>query len=145
MTTLTDKLTSPGPITLDDTERAAVAAAFAELARSVGYRYSYDPRKDEYAHSSGIMVLTPEGKIARYFFGLTYPERDLRYGIEDASAGKIGSPMLQPVRLMCFTYDPTTGQYTLLTMRLVRIGGVLTLVGLGGFWLWSWWRGRRRA
>ena len=113
------------------------------LAQAVGFRYAYDPKRDRFSHASGIMILTPEGKIARYFFGLSYLPRDVRFGLEDAAAGKIGSPIARPLRLLCFAYDPATGKYTLMTMRLVRWGGALTLVLLGSYLVWNWRRGAR--
>ena len=86
------------------------------------------------------MVLTSDGKIARYFFGLDISPRDLHFGLEDASAGTIGSPITQPLRLLCFAYDPEAGGYTLLTMRLVQIGAVLMVAVLGFFLLRAWRR-----
>jgi protein SCO1/2 len=119
--------------------------AIRRLAEAVGFRYVYDPQRDLFYHASGIMVLTPEGKIARYFFGLEFPPRDLRFGLEDASAGKIGSPIARPLRLLCFGYDPATGQYTLMTLRLVRLGGVLTILVLGSYLVWAWRREKRKT
>jgi protein SCO1/2 len=114
------------------------------LTDAVGFRFSYDSKRDQFSHASGIMVLTPDGKIARYFFGLAYLPRDVRFGLEDAAAGKIGSPIARPLRLLCFAYDPATGKYTLMTMRLVRLGGGLMVAALGLFWLWNWRRGARK-
>jgi protein SCO1/2 len=119
-------------------------ASVRRLADAVGFRYAYDAERDLYAHASGVMVLTPDGKIARYFFGLEHTARDLRFGLEDASAGTIGSPLEQPLRLLCFAYDPDAGTYTLMTMRLVRIGGAITLL-LVGLFLARAWRRERRA
>jgi protein SCO1 len=110
------------------------------LADAVGFRYTFDPKTDQFAHSSGIMILTPEGKISRYFYGVTYLPRDLRFGLEDAAAGNIGAPVTRPLRLLCFAYDPATGKYTLMTMRLVRLSGLLTVVVLGGFLVRAWRR-----
>jgi protein SCO1/2 len=115
------------------------------LADAVGYQYVYDAERDQFSHASGIMVLTAEGKIARYFYGVEFPSRDLRFGLEDASAGKIGSPVTRPLRLLCFAYDPTTGKYGLLTIRLVQVGGVLTILALGIFLLRAWRHERRRS
>ncbi|MGA8038038.1 MAG: SCO family protein [Candidatus Acidiferrales bacterium] len=103
-----------------------------QLADSVGFRYAYDPDSKQFAHASTIMVLTPEGKISKYFYGITYPSRDLRLGIVDASDGKIGTPV-DSVLLFCYHYDPATGKYGLLVSRLIQGGGLLTLLILGGF------------
>jgi len=116
----------------------------SQLADAVGFRFLYDPKQDQFAHASGIMVLTPEGKVARYFYGLEYPSRDLRFGLEDASSGRTGSPVTQPLRLLCYAYDPVTGQYRLLTMRLVQAGGLVTVLVLGTTMLVFWRRERRR-
>jgi protein SCO1 len=110
------------------------------LAQAVGFRYAYDADRDLYAHASGVMVLTPDGKIARYFFGIEYSPRDFQFGLEDASAGKIGSPITQPLRLLCFAYDPDAGSYTLMTMRLVQIGAAVTVAVLGIFLVRAWRR-----
>jgi protein SCO1 len=104
-----------------------------ELATAVGFRYAYDPDSKQYAHASAIMVLTPTGKISRYFYGISYPERDLRLGLVDASQGKIGSPVDQ-VLLFCYHYDPHTGKYGLLISRVLQLAGGLTVL-YGGIFL----------
>jgi protein SCO1/2 len=113
------------------------------LAAAVGYQYRYDPKSDQYAHASGLMVLTPQGRLARYFYGIDYPTRDLRLSLVEASAGKIGSPVDQ-VLLFCFHYDPATGRYGLAIVRLLRVAGMLTVAALGSFVALSLWRERRR-
>ena len=100
------------------------------LADSVGYHYAYDPDSKQFAHAALIMVLTGEGKISRYFYGVTYPSRDLRLGLEQASDGKIGSPVDQ-VLLFCYHYDPQTGKYGLVISRVIQLGGGVTLLALG--------------
>lgn len=102
------------------------------LARAVGFRYAYDAEKDQYAHATGIMVLTPQGKIARYFYGIEYSARDLRLGLVEASANKIGSPVDQ-VLLFCYQYDPATGRYQVIIMNVLRLAGAGTALALGGF------------
>jgi protein SCO1 len=101
-----------------------------KIANEVGFNYAYDATSGQYAHASGIMILTPEGKISRYFYGVDYPTRDLRFGIMEASEEKIGSPIAQ-VLLMCFHYDPTTGKYSLAVMRILQLGGLVTVIGIG--------------
>ena len=102
------------------------------LAKAVGFRYAFDPKSGQYAHAAGITVLTPQGKIARYFYGLDYPAKDLRLGLVEASAGKIGTPIDQ-LLLFCFHYDPSTGKYNFVVMSVLRVLGVLTAAGLGTF------------
>jgi protein SCO1 len=109
------------------------------LADAVGFRYAYDPDSKQYAHASAIMLLTPEGRLSRYFYGVTYPERDLRLGLVDASSGKIGSPV-DELLLFCYHYDPHTGKYGLLISRIIQLSGVLTVV-LGGIALIFLFRG----
>jgi protein SCO1 len=98
------------------------------LANAVGFRYAYDPDSHQYAHASAIMVLTPEGKMSRYFYGISYPARDLRLGLVEASEGKIGSPV-DALMLYCYHYDPHTGKYGLTINRIIQASGLLT-VGL---------------
>jgi protein SCO1/2 len=117
----------------------------SRLSDTVGFRFVYDPKQDQFAHASGIMVLTPQGKVSRYFYGLDYPARDLRFGIEDASNERIGSPVAQPLRLLCYAYDPITGQYRLMTMRLVQGGGILTVLAIATTIFLLWRRERRLA
>ena len=113
------------------------------LARSVGFRYAYDARTGQYAHASGIMVLTPGGKLSRYFYGIDYAPRDLRLGLVEASENKIGSPVDQ-LLLYCYHYDPKTGKYSAAVMNIVRLGGALTLLALGAL-LVTFWRRELRT
>ncbi|MGH9690557.1 MAG: SCO family protein [Candidatus Acidiferrales bacterium] len=110
-----------------------------QLANAVGFRYAYDAESKQYAHASVIMVLTAEGKISRYFYGVQYPERDVRLGLVDASQGKIGSPVDQ-VLLFCYHYDPNTGKYGLLISRVIQLAALLTVL-VGGVCLYVLFRG----
>lgn len=107
-------------------------AAIAALTKAVGFGYAYIPQTGQYAHASGIMVLTPEGKLAQYFYGVDYPARDVRLALVQSSQNKIGT-LADQVLLYCYHYDPNTGRYGALTMRLLRVGGLLTLLLLGTF------------
>jgi protein SCO1 len=100
------------------------------LAESVGFHYAYDPKTKQFAHASGIMVLTPEGKISKYFYGIDYNPRDLRLGLVEASNHKIGSPA-DELMLYCFHYDPSTGKYGFVIMNVIRALGSATVVALG--------------
>ncbi len=106
------------------------------LATAVGFRYVYDERSGEYAHGAAIMVITPEGEISRYYYGIEYPARDLRLGLVEAAAGQIGTVGDQ-VMLLCYRYDPVSGKYGFAIWTVLRAAGVLTLVGLFGFILLS--------
>lgn len=100
-----------------------------KLADSIGYHYVYDPKTDQYAHPDGVVVITPEGKIARYFFRLEYPARDLRLGLIEASRNRIGTP-LDAIALLCYHYNPITGRYALQVMGLVRGASAAMVVGI---------------
>ena len=106
--------------------------AIKKLTNTVGFRYNWDPVSKQFAHASGIMVLTPEGKIARYFYGITYKPRDFRLGLVEASANKIGTPADQ-VLLFCYHYDPTTGKYGMAITQVTRVLGTATVLCLGAF------------
>jgi len=102
-----------------------------QLTRAVGFRYKYDAQAKQYVHATGIMVLTPKGRIARYFYGIYYPSRDLRLGLVEASANKIGSPV-DEVLLFCCRYDPATGKYGVIISRLLQMAGLITVLCIGG-------------
>jgi protein SCO1 len=106
-------------------------ASIRKLANSVGFRYVYDKVSEQFGHASGIMVLTPQGRVSRYFYGITYPPRDLRFALMEASGGKIGTPV-DEILLTCFHYDPTTGKYGLVISRILRLAGLATLLAIGG-------------
>jgi protein SCO1/2 len=117
--------------------------AIRRLADSVGFRYRYDADQKQFVHASGIMILTPDGTLSRYFYDVRYSGRDLRLGLVEASQNKIGSPVDQ-VLLYCFHYDPTLGKYSANVMLFVRCGGVATLLAIGAF-VWRMVHGARAA
>jgi protein SCO1 len=96
------------------------------LTAAANFRYSFDERSNVFAHASGIMLLTPDGRISRYFYGVEYPSRDVRLGLVDASAGKIGTP-IDHLLLFCFQYNPETARYSATVLKIVRLGGILTI------------------
>jgi protein SCO1/2 len=105
------------------------AGAIAELTRAIGFRYTYNPQTRQFAHAAGVVVLTPQGRIARYFYGVDYSPRDLQFGLMEASAGRIGTALAW-LPLLCYDYDAATGKYTLAILRLTRILGTATALGL---------------
>jgi protein SCO1/2 len=113
------------------------------LTRSIGFRYHYDPKSGQFAHASGIVIATPDGRLARYFYGIEYSPHDLRLGLVESSAGRIGSPVDQ-VLLLCYHYDPLTGQYGLAIAGALRLAGMLTVLGMGCFLVVMYRRERRR-
>ncbi|MBV9008018.1 MAG: SCO family protein [Verrucomicrobia bacterium] len=106
------------------------ANAIAQLSNAVGYHFAYDATTRQFAHPSTMVVLTPAGKIARYFPGIEYPPRDVRLALIEASQNHIGS-LADRVFLLCFHYNPTTGKYGLLIDRVMQIAGIGTALVLG--------------
>jgi len=104
--------------------------AIHALADAIGFRYLYDEATDQYAHASGLTIVTPEGKISSYLFGVEYIESDLRLALVDAAAGGIGS-VVDQLLLLCYHYDPTTGKYSLLVMNVLRLAATFTVLMLG--------------
>ena len=106
--------------------------SITRLTRAVGFRYVWDDSLKQFAHPTGIMVLTPQGKVSRYLFGIEYGPRDLRLALVDASSEKIGTAVDQ-VLLFCYHYDPETGKYGFAIMNTLRVAGVATVLALGAF------------
>src|SRR5260370_18754729 len=103
--------------------------AVRALASAANFRYSFDEQHNLFAHASGIMLLTPDGRISRYFYGVEYPSRAVRLGLFSASAGKIGTPIDRAL-LFCYQYDPATARYSASILTMIRLGGILTVVCL---------------
>jgi protein SCO1 len=110
-------------------------ASIDRLTKAAGFRYAWDADTKQYAHPTGVIVLTPDGRLARYLFGIEYGPRDLRYALVESSAGRVGT-VVDSLVLYCYHYDPLTGRYGLVIMRAVRVAAAGTLFALGGFiWL----------
>jgi protein SCO1/2 len=114
------------------------------LTNIVGFRYAYDSSIRQYAHAAAILILTPQGRIGRYFYGVQYPARDVRLGLIEASEGKIGS-LTDQALLYCYQYDPMTGTYGVVVMNVLRAGGGLTVLLLGIFMAVMFLRERKRS
>jgi protein SCO1/2 len=114
------------------------------LADAVGFRYTYDPETGQFAHASAIMVVTPEGRVGKYFYGIEYSPRDLRLGLIEASESRIGS-LTDAVLLYCFHYDPATGKYGAVVMNMLRLGGAATMALVFGSIGLALIRERRRS
>jgi protein SCO1/2 len=104
------------------------------LAQAVGFRYAWDPEIKQYAHASGIMLLTPQGRVAQYYYGIEYAPRDIQLGLIEASKGKIGNVVDQVV-LYCYHYDPRQGRYGAAIFNVLRLSALATVLALGGFML----------
>src|SRR5438477_2458529 len=134
--------TAKKAVYLDRYERPGAAAAWhfltgspasiERLTKAAGFRYVWDDQTKQFAHPTGVIVLTPDGRLARYLFGIEYGPRDLRLALVEASAGKVGTPV-DSLLLYCYHYDPMTGRYGLVIMRAMRIGGAATVLALGAF------------
>jgi protein SCO1/2 len=110
-------------------------ANIKRLTEAVGFRYTWDEPTKQFAHASGIMVVTPEGQLARYFYGIEYSPRDLRLGLVEASQNKIGTPA-DILMLYCYHYDPATGKYGAVVMRIMQVaGGVFVALLVGMFFV----------
>lgn len=115
-------------------------ADISALARAVGFRYFYDERLHQYAHAAGLVAITPDGKVAQYFFGISWPPASLRLALVSASQGRLGN-LADRLVLLCCGYDPTTGRYSLAIGRVMQVLGVAFVLALAGWLLWL----RRRA
>jgi protein SCO1/2 len=117
------------------------APSLERLTRAVGFRYAWDEQARQYAHPSGLVVLAPDGRIARYLYGIEYAPRDLRFALVEASEGRVGGAV-DSVVLYCYQYDPARGRYGAAVIRLVRAAALLTLGALVSFWIAMWRRER---
>ncbi|GIV02015.1 MAG: electron transporter SenC [Fimbriimonadales bacterium] len=103
-----------------------------KVADAVGYHYKYVPESDIYAHAAGIVVCTPEGKLGQYFYGIEYSPRELELALTESSQGQIGN-LVDAITLWCTVYDPATGSYQFLILRVIQVAGILTVLILGTF------------
>jgi protein SCO1 len=105
-------------------------ASIDVLTKAAGFAYQWDERSSQFAHAGGIMVVTPEGKLARYFYGIDYAPKDLKFSLMESADGKIGNAA-EKLFLYCYHYDPATGKYGFAILRAMRLGGIVTLLLLG--------------
>jgi protein SCO1 len=114
------------------------------LTKAAGFRYAWDEKTQQFAHPSGVVVLTPDGRLARYMFGIEFGPRDLRLALVEASEGRVGTAV-DTLLLYCYHYDPMTGRYGFLVMRALRVAGIVTVFGIGSFIFLMLRRERRQA
>ena len=107
-------------------------ASIQRVTDAAGFHFAWDEQTQQFAHASGVIVVTPDGRLARYLFGIEYPPRDLKFALMESSEGRIGS-VVDQVLLYCYHYEPATGSYSLVAMNAVRLGGAVTMVMLFGF------------
>jgi protein SCO1/2 len=115
------------------------ATAIKEITSAAGFNYQWDEKTQQFAHMSGVLVITPDGRLSRYFYGIEYSPKELRLALVESGQGHIGS-LIDELLLYCYHYDPANGRYGAVVMNLVRIGGVLTVVLLGTFIALMRWR-----
>jgi protein SCO1/2 len=107
-------------------------ATIRQVTSAAGFTYQWDEKSGQFAHVSGLLTLTPDGRLSRYFYGVEYSPRELRLALVESGEGRIGSPV-EELLLYCFQYDPTSGRYGVVVMNLVRLGGALTVALVAGF------------
>lgn len=100
------------------------------VTQAVGFGYKYDEATDQFAHAGGFLIATPEGRISKYYYGIEYAPKDIKFGIQESAQNKIGDPV-DKLLLYCYHYDPSKGKYGLAILNVIRLGGVITLLGLG--------------
>jgi protein SCO1/2 len=115
-----------------------------QLTKTVGYHYRWDPASNQFVHPAALILLTPDAKISRYFFGVDYDPTDLRLSLVEASNGRIGT-ITDKILLFCYHYDPATGRYGLVVANALRVGGVITILILGTALALLWRADRRRT
>jgi protein SCO1/2 len=107
-------------------------ATIRQVTSAAGFTYQWDEKSGQYAHVSGLLTLTPDGRLSRYFYGVEYSPRELRMALVESGEGRVGSPV-EELLLYCFQYDPTSGRYGVVVMNVVRLGGLLTVALMAGF------------
>lgn len=113
-----------------------------KLTEAVGFNYTFDEKSNQFAHAGGIMITTPEGRLSRYFYGIDYSPKDIKFGIMESSKSRIGN-LAEELYLYCFHYDPSTGKYGLAILRVLRLAAVFTLLGLGAMLLTLWFKNKK--
>jgi protein SCO1 len=118
-------------------------ASIDAVTKSAGFNYHWDERSNQFAHAGGIMVVTPQGKMSHYLYGIDYAPKDLKFAVMEASENKVGTPSDQ-LLLYCYHYDPATGKYGLAILNVMRVGGIATLLMMGTMALVFWRRNKKR-
>jgi len=114
-----------------------------KVTKAVGFNYKWDEQSNQFAHAGGIMITTPDGKLSRYLYGIDYAPKDIKFAVMESAENKIGNPAEQ-LLLYCYHYDPATGKYGLSILKVMRLGGIVTLIGLGAMLFVFWRKGKKR-
>lgn len=120
----------------------ASQASIDAVTQAAGFSYRWDEKSNQFAHAGGVIVVTPQGKLSRYFYGIDYSPRDLKLSMIESADNKVGSAADQML-LYCYHYDPATGKYGLAILSVIRLGAVLTLLGMGAMGFVFWRRSKR--
>ncbi|MEJ7624687.1 MAG: SCO family protein [Pyrinomonadaceae bacterium] len=119
-------------------------ASIDAAASAAGFSYKWDEKSNQFAHAAAVIVATPEGKLSRYFYGIDYSPRELKFGLMESADSKVGSAAEQLI-LYCYHYDPATGKYGLAVLRVMRLAGIATLLGMGAMGFVFWRRNKRKT
>ena len=114
------------------------------VTSAAGFSFEWDEKSNQFAHAAGVMIANPDGKLSRYFYGIDYSPKDLKFGIMESAQNKVGNAAEQ-LLLFCYHYDPSTGKYGLAILKVMRVAGVLTLMGMGAMALVFWRKNKKRA
>jgi protein SCO1/2 len=117
--------------------------AIDKMTKAAGFNYEWDEKSQQFAHAGGIMIATPDGKLSRYFYGIDYAPSDLKFGLMDSAADKIGNPA-ERLLLYCYHYDPASGKYGLAILRVMRLLSVVTIAAIGAMLFVFWRRNKSR-
>ena len=115
-----------------------------KVTKAAGFSYKWDEKSQQFAHAGGIMITTVDGTLARYLYGIDYAPKDLKFALMESAENKVGNPAEQ-LLLYCYHYDPSTGKYGLSILRIMRLGGIATVLGLGAMVFVFWRRNKRKA
>jgi len=117
--------------------------AIDRVTKAAGFNYYWDEKSNQFAHAGGIMIVTPQGKLSRYFYGIDYAPKDVKFGVMESAENKVGNPAEQ-LLLYCYHYDPATGKYGFAILRVIRIFAVATVLGLGAMLFVFWRKNKKR-
>jgi len=118
--------------------------SIAAVTDAAGYKFQWDDKTQQFAHAAGVMVVTPTGKMSRYFYGIDYAPKDIKFGVMDSAQAKVGTPAEQ-LLLYCYHYDPASGKYGFAILRVMRVAGVATLLGLGAMAFVFWRKNKNKG
>lgn len=119
-------------------------ASIDAVTKAAGFGYQWDEKTQQFAHAAAVMVTTPDGRLSHYFYGIDYAPRDLKFGLMESAENKVGNAA-EKLLLYCYHYDPATGKYGLAILRVMRAGGILTLLALGTMGFIFWRRNKKRV